>query len=59
MTTAEDSSDVLDLVHGWAAAERLDDVGLLDGLLAEDFVGMGPVGFVLIRDQWLGCSTGS
>jgi len=54
MATAENSSEVLDLVHRWADAERLGDAGLLDGLLAEDFVGVGPVGFVLTRDQWLG-----
>ncbi len=54
MTTAEHSSDVLDLVHRWAAAEGRNDAEALDGLLAEDFVGVGPLGFVLTRDQWLG-----
>ena len=37
----------------WAAAEQQNDAGLLDGLLAEDFAGVGPLGFVLTREQWL------
>ncbi len=44
---------VLDLVRHWAAAEQQNDAGLLDGLLAEDFAGVGPLGFVLTREQWL------
>jgi ketosteroid isomerase-like protein len=46
-------NDVLDLVGRWAAAEQDNDAEALDGLLAGDFVGVGPVGFVLNRDQWL------
>jgi ketosteroid isomerase-like protein len=49
--TAE--TDVLDVVRRWAAAERDNDAKALDGLLADDFVGVGPLGFVLDRDQWL------
>ena len=45
--------DVLDLVGRWAAAEEKNDAGLLDGLLADDFVGVGPLGFVLTRERWL------
>ena len=48
------STDVLDLVESWAAAEQGNDARRLDGLLADDFVGVGPLGFVLGRDQWLG-----
>src|SRR5215217_9358010 len=47
------TNDVLDLVRRWAAAEQRNDAGSLDGLLADDFVGVGPLGFVLTRDQWL------
>jgi ketosteroid isomerase-like protein len=47
------TNDVLDLVGRWAAAEEKNDAGLLDGLLAADFVGVGPLGFVLTREQWL------
>lgn len=47
------TTDVLDLVHRWAAAEQRNDPGLLDGVLADGFVGVGPAGFVLTRQQWL------
>lgn len=46
--------DVLDLLQRWAAAEQDNDPDLLDAVLAEDFVGVGPLGFVLTREQWLG-----
>ena len=47
------TTDVLDLVGRWAAAEQANDSGALEGLLADDFVGVGPLGFVLGRGQWL------
>jgi ketosteroid isomerase-like protein len=53
MTTDGNRDVVLDLVRRWAAAEQRNDAGLLDGLLADDFVGVGPLGFVLSRQQWL------
>ena len=49
--TAQDG--VLDLVQRWAAAEAENDAATLDGLLAGDFAGVGPFGFILTRDQWL------
>jgi hypothetical protein len=47
------SDGVLDLVQRWAAAEQENDAGRLDGLLAGEFAGVGPFGFILTRDQWL------
>jgi uncharacterized protein (TIGR02246 family) len=47
------TNGVLDLVERWAAAEQGNDAEALDELLADDFVGVGPLGFVLGREQWL------
>lgn len=47
-------TEVLELVGDWAAAEQGNDAEALDKLLAGDFVGVGPLGFVLDRGQWLG-----
>lgn len=41
------------LVAAWAAAETRGDVDALGQILAEDFVGVGPRGFLLPRDAWL------
>jgi hypothetical protein len=51
MTTTTPIDDLLDR---WTGAERATDRSSLDPLLATDFVGVGPVGFVLDRDGWLG-----
>jgi len=45
--------EILDLGQRWADAERRADATALDTLLADDFVGIGPFGFVLNRQQWL------
>jgi len=54
MSTSGNTHDVLNLVQRWASAEQHNNAGILGELLAEDFVGVGPVGFVLTRSQWLG-----
>jgi len=47
------TDDIDDLLAEWAEAERTGDAGRLDALLTDDFVGIGPVGFVLDRDAWV------
>jgi ketosteroid isomerase-like protein len=45
---------VLELGQRWAAAERSGDVDALRPLLADDFVLVGPLGFMLDKEQYLG-----
>lgn len=50
---ATTQEQVLDLGQRWAAAERAGDVVALNALLDPEFIGVGPRGFVLSREQWL------
>ena len=50
--TANDAQQVRDLVQRWAAAELAGAVEAYHDLLTADFVGVGPVGFVLTGQQW-------
>ena len=45
---------VLELGRRWAAAERAGDADALDPLLADDFILVGPLGFMLDKQQYLG-----
>jgi hypothetical protein len=44
--------DIQELITRWAQAELDADVSAYPALLAPGFQGVGPVGFVLDRDQW-------
>ena len=46
-------NDVLATLDRFAAAEHTADTEALDGLLSDDFQGIGPLGFVLTKEQWL------
>jgi ketosteroid isomerase-like protein len=42
------------LLDRWADAERRGDTASIDQILTDDFVGIGPVGFVLNKQMWVG-----
>lgn len=50
MTTTQ---EILDLGERWAAAECRGDVAGLDRLAVADFTLVGPLGFILTKEQWL------
>jgi ketosteroid isomerase-like protein len=47
-------SDISTVLTEWTAAERTGDVTTVDRLLTDDFVGVGPLGFALPKDAWIG-----
>jgi ketosteroid isomerase-like protein len=48
------TTDIQEVLDTWTASERNGDAAALDDLLTDDFVGIGPVGFVLDKPMWLG-----
>jgi ketosteroid isomerase-like protein len=47
------NADLDDRLATWTRAERSGDAGALADLLHPDFVGVGPFGFVLTREEWV------
>jgi ketosteroid isomerase-like protein len=46
-------NEIEELGQKWTAAELRGDVPALRSMLADDFIGVGPLGFLLTKEQWL------
>ena len=48
-----DTRQLEETARDWAAAELRGDTAVLGEVLADDFVAVGPRGFMLTREEWL------
>jgi ketosteroid isomerase-like protein len=48
------TEEITDFLSRWTAAELARDTATLGAILADDFVGVGPLGFLLTKREWLG-----
>ena len=53
MNREQDKQEVARLAGVWATAELQGDTAFLERTLADNFVGVGPLGFLLTKQEWL------
>jgi hypothetical protein len=53
MSGAVTEHEVELLANAWANAEELGDTTALERILADDYIGIGPLGFVLTKPEWI------
>lgn len=61
-TVTTTDTEIDEFLAAWAAAERDGDTAFLADQLTDDFVGVGPWGFELSKEDWIarfagGCTT--